>query len=71
MAFFIPRSVNNKAVIMHAFSFVRSMSLNTRNVKDINRHPNRPKTPHFGPTDIACLPGPKIHEILEISSRSV
>jgi hypothetical protein len=26
-----------------------------------------PKTSNFGPTDIACLPGPKIIEILEIS----
>src|SRR6478736_2900710 len=56
----VPRSVDENEFTMPALPFVRSMGPNTRNVFAHYIRPNRPKTPHFGPTDIACLPGPKI-----------
>jgi hypothetical protein len=62
----VPRSVNDRVVLMPALPFVRSMGPKTRNVYSPSAR-KYAKTTIFGPTDIACLPGPKIHEILEIS----
>jgi hypothetical protein len=68
--FYVPRSVDcNRSAIL-AFPFVRSMGPNTRNVcsHSVRKYASiSPKTSNFGPTDIACLPGPKFSEILEIS----
>jgi hypothetical protein len=62
---FIPRSVDGLQPTTPAYPFVRSMGPKTRNVyspsaRKYASYVNTPKTPYFGPTDIACLPGPKI-----------
>jgi hypothetical protein len=66
----VPRSVDVNGHTMPALPFVRSMGPNTRNVcsHSVRKYAQkRTKTQYFGPTDIACLPGPKFSEILEIS----
>src|SRR6478736_7063865 len=64
---FIPRSVDGLQPTTPALPFVRSMGPKTRNVYSPSAR-KYAKTSYFGPTDIACLPGPIFVEILEISS---